>query len=874
MPINKEEFDLIKARLAAYVRGWTAHAILQQSLTGADMVLEGQYNAIAQKVIEDAQAKNTKPKINDLILQIVLESSTANPIPWEKDKHNQDCKKLVIVLNGQVFKVKITRAEGSESGEQYGIEIKGKVNEADLTKFAPPALKDGGVTKITFDSSGRYIIDPGRGVSPIVNTAFPPRPLQLNAIRAYTEAIFKGDSKQLELLGTGTGKSFIVAMAAEAVGSSVVILPNADLAGELLNDAFKKKIFSNRMIDHPISVNVEGRDVEVMGFSNEKQTKPYAVLASDINDLNVFQALAARDDVNIVLNADHPLFKNFIGLVHDKLLLIDEVHQHAYTEEEASEIAAVCSDNATLALTATPTYPLFNAFGGSAAEFNLHNAMQARILRSLASEDVKLDAEHAGFVEQAVESYYKPVYLQPGDPGYVPLPKPPEKTTIESVLKNRVPPCQKAMIFSDDRTVLEGIHQQLTAIEEDSLNPEVMHGYQEKIRFARRQELANQLQSLNVEYTPEELNAAVPIPDLREEIISTRKEAIKNTVYGFALNMLLTSEDRDTYASQLRSKTLSRHDLNWKHYNGLKSEEDLEGRLAALHDFDNLTPEEQILMKDLISGVVIGLNERFQGLDPLHTTHMNEVVSFLQTEMAGEIDQTLNKLLEEYPSPTVALVNVETSATNAKATLARLNFGLETVALSDQRWSTGVSVKDVLTSIVVTNKPNFLDPNALCAPLGAAQAVGRAVRDKELRGMATIITSARIPDALIFTVEKILAKDSGEQSKIILQAWDIARNKYNEVYEQKKEVLGEEAAVEFATEEACKAATLFADGLSQKADSSGLMEERDKASASAMTHGHAGDMFSQKSVPEKQPVPDPAPDTAVRPGSSGTGEAV
>lgn len=802
MPIDTTALESIKTKLASYVKSWTAYALLTQSMTGEETVTQPEFKELFEQL---KTVKGNKLTVADLIKGIIdTANSRPEAIQWKKeDKTDVLFKDLVISFSGVVFTVTLKKI----NDEDYTVDIKGALKrEDDILVFNPPKLA-AGETKIHYNTDGTYLIDAGYHI-PMIDShhAKPPRPLQLNAVRSYAIAINekRADPAQLALLGTGTGKSFVIASAAEAVGSSVIVLPTPELASEMLNDAMMRKLYAGKMQDQIITLSCAEESVEIKAYgaiNGEGISPPYVVLAQDIKNKDDFERLLKRDDVHIILSASDSRFHDFIPLVKNKLLLIDETHQHAYTAEQAKTLEEVCQNNATLGLTGTPTGHLFNAFKDHACvEFNLGNAMKAGLLRSLDYQDLSLSStQTSDFVDAAILSYFNPVYLNAGDPGYRPLKKP---ATLEDVLQNFLPPNQKAMIFSDKQSVLIEIQNTLLSIESATLAPEKAAFYAATIRERRIEALKKQLDINHVSYTEEELEAAIPEVDLQKELIRTRVKAIKNTVFSYALSLLFKSEDRQKFSSLLRSHGLTEsYLLAQAKYTPLNNPEDLQSRIDNLVELNTLPEPYLSELKTMIKDTTQALDDKIKTTQP---STMADVSRIFNQDLSTSLKTSINQVLEENPSPTVITIQMESKDEDVKQHLAELKYGLASIALSDQRWATGVSIEDVLTSIIVNTRLNFKEHNAVCAPLGAAQAVGRAVRNKDLRGSATMISSADIPRELIYTVEQILALDSGEQSKKILAAWDNAREKYEAVYHAQTDLgLSPEEAEELAYQAAC-----------------------------------------------------------------------
>ena len=827
MSMRMNELLNLRLRLRDYVKGWTAHALLKQSLTGEDTVSIGEFEVVMDKLNESG----AKITLSEVIKRIVEISNARDALlPWSVDGSGDRKQKVVIHCGGQVFRVDISQKKSDLGTDNYLIDIKKElspdmspVGEESLVKFHKPGI-EGGETKITFDGAA-YTIHSESGLV-IKDTAFPPRPLQLNAVRAFAKAINKGNPtellqeesySQLALLGTGTGKSFIIASVAEAVGSSVIVLPTAELAGDMLNDAMKKKIFSGSMGESELSFMVNGVAQKVLSHyaqvpAGQDPRPPFVVLAEDINSPDIFQALMARGDVHIILNANGEDYKNFLPLINNSLLLIDESHQHAYTEEQAEGLRDLSKRNVAYALTGTPTGPLFDVFEtGACVEFNLHDAMDAYLMRKLEGEDRRLPPETDGLVDAAVLALFKPVYLHSDDPGYVPAAVP----TIASVQANLMPPCPKAMVFSDDHVIRENIQRTLTAIEEGVLPAEKLDHYAVAIRESRMSELAKQLQQSKpvIAYSRADLEDAVPPVNLHDELANSRLEAIKNTVFSFALSQLFKGEDREKFASLLRSNSIASYPWGGSRPVALGDDADLMtsdliAKIDRLTEFKDIIPAVlQEELKKMIKEVTLGMAHMIQAKQPPAGT-LTDVAQYLNSQSDKIKTQCSTMLLTHKPADIVS-VDQTTPNDEARAGLASLRYGLSSMSLSDERWATGVSVEDVLTSVVVTSRLDFESHNSVAAPLGAAQAVGRAVRAKDLRGSTTMIVSTEVPESLVFSVRQILAKDSGDQSKSVLKAWDKARAAFTTTYEETMRAAGDSipvGALEFLKKDAYKAA--------------------------------------------------------------------
>ncbi len=772
--MNTDKLNTLKRRLANWIKGWTAHALLQQSLDGKGTVTIQEYPLIVQNVMRNKAALKQTATIKDVINAIIDHANSNPEIAWT----DQGTKDLAITWNGEIFHVEISKREQANQKITYKIDITGQVHDGDMLKFHPPAPTYTEPTTIDFTAENEYTITPASDMPMIESRQMPPRALQLNVVSSFAKAL-DTDASQLALLGTGTGKSFIIANAAEAAGGSVIVLPSADLASEMLTDTLTRKMFSGKLAPEVIHIN-ELETVKM--YRDSAQTFPqFAVLLSDISNEDVLRAVLQREDIHLICNADHPNFAEYIKLVQNKLLLIDEGHQHAYTAASAQALEAVCSQNATLALTGTPTSHLLQTFGNICAEFNLGKAIEAHILRGVQGSDMRMEEQK--LLEQAIVSYFQPIYLQSGDTGFKRANGP--SPTIADIQANALPPAQKGMIFADDKAMLAQIRQVLTDIQNGTIEPAALERYQEAVRVARISGLREQLQQHQTTVNEAELEAAVPPVRLRDELDSSRRMAVKNTILSFALSVLM-STDREKFAAMLRTNSLSKVNPSSANFTPLtptggaaatgkqtpsdKRLEQLSTKLQAL------PPAERNFLIASITETAHKIEQVIKALPPTESLAHSTINAAL-AEISTALDPHLDVFFANNSS--IDAVDMRTSQQDINMSLDKLKYGFTNIALSDEKWATGISIGDVLTTVIVNNYFEFDEPNAVCGPLGGAQAAGRVVRDDYMRGSVVMLSNENIPEGLILSVKQILALDSGEQSASVLELGAMAKAVYD-----------------------------------------------------------------------------------------------
>ncbi len=554
MPYSINE---MKTKLASYVKGWTAYSLLKQDLINEGQVTISEYPAICDKVRQDCASKT--PPVTPNISHIISELIKADgEIKWKENGTRALIKNIVITFNGQVYNVIIKKPEPEK--DEYEIDVIGEVQD-DLSKFQQTSVC--GKTVIKFEENGQFVITPGddEKLQILSNLQRAARPLQLNTVRKFAEGINSTTYPQnalLGLLGTGTGKSFVIAHLAEAIGSSVIVVPSVDLAKEIINDAIKIKIFggSLRTSAEGIKISIGGSEITVNAQSkNGGNIGPFVVLASELPEDDygdaIIKELLKRNDIHIVMPADSKRFSERLNLINGKLLLIDESHQHAYTASEAGKLQAVCSQNVTLALTGTPTGHLLGIFPPKFIEFNLYDAITAGALRNVDGKDVEPSADEEwsedDMVDKAIVAYFR-------------IPAKAESST----------PCKKSMIFSDDKDIRDKLKEKLTSIANGTMEASELSRYKNLIKMDR---------------------GATNKPDLKNEMNNERVTSLKNTIISMAISLLYDKpqESLDDISLALRDKKLFKKTTDKAQ--ALKG--DIETRLSLLTSLAEL-PEEGI----------------------------------------------------------------------------------------------------------------------------------------------------------------------------------------------------------------------------------------------------------------------------------------
>ena len=765
MPYSINE---MKTKLASYVKGWTAYSLLKQDLINEAQVTISEYPAICAKVRLDCASKTppVTPNISHIISELI---SNTDVIKWQNVSVSSSAliKNIAITFNGQVYNVIIKKPEPEK--DEYEIDVIGEVQD-DLSKFQHTSVC--GKTVIKFEENGQFVITPGddEKLKILSNSQRAARPLQLNTVRKFAEGINSTTDPQnalLGLLGTGTGKSFVIAHLAEAIGSSVIVVPSVDLAKEIINDAIKIKIFggSLRTSAEGIKISIGGSEITVNAQSkNGGNIGPFVVLASELPEDDygdaIIKELLKRNDIHIVMPADSKRFSERLNLIKDQLLLIDESHQHAYTSSEAAKLKLVCSQNVTLALTGTPTGHLLGIFPPKFIEFNLHDAIAAGALRNVDGKDVEPSADEEwsedDMVDKAIVAYFR-------------IPAELESST----------PCKKSMIFSDDKAIRDKLKVKLTNIANGTMEGAELSKYKGLIKKDRR---------------------ATEEPDLKNEMDKERVSSLKNTIISMAISLLYDKplESLDDISLALRDKKLCKKTTDKA--KALKG--DIETRLSLLTSLAELPTTEQDYIKQKIKELAIKIDGKINA-DP-KPDNIQVVLDDMSADIAALEGDLSNKLNTEPYFVTAKKDPENDEKITATQRLALLRCGFANGSISDSRWATGVSITDVKAEISVNPEPHFDDDFSLAGPLTRAQALGRVVRSKDGVGQSTTIWGPNVPECLRFRTSDVLDSNFGDKATLSLQRWDSARETY-------RDTLVRTICQEKAYTDACAKATAVAE---------------------------------------------------------------
>ena len=188
--------------------------------------------------------------------------------------------------------------------------------------------------------------------------------LQNETLAKFSQSLTDEDTshqQRLAILGTGSGKSIVMAGIAQAVGKTVMIVPDKTLVdqqakevGDMHSAAYvhgKKvegpKVFTLDTLKDTTDVDIDWSAITKKGVIDRSALKE--------EDLGAFrdkftEVLEGEEYDQIVLQAEHPLFQIIAPRIKDAMVLIDESHRHTFKKEDAELLATLKKENSIFSL--------------------------------------------------------------------------------------------------------------------------------------------------------------------------------------------------------------------------------------------------------------------------------------------------------------------------------------------------------------------------------------------------------------------------------------------------------------------------------------------------------------------------------------------
>lgn len=762
----------------------------------------------AAKEIVDIENDKKSPKLGNVVKAILDKAGKPGTgrSQWVQKEDEKWHLEAAITIGGAVYTVDVIfEAETPEEGQEYTLNITSKLSEEvsrgklffnpDHAATVKLTLKEGEVHAVT-----------KKGLA-VDTTSFIPHAYQNEILAKYSESLAEGNEQRLAVMGTGSGKSIIMAGIAQAVGRTVMIVPDKTLvdqqaletqkmlgAGVVRGSRQTPAVFTLETLKD--KVDVENWE-ELSGEDIQNIQEYFRQVIQDTSDDHFDQ---------IVLQAEHPLFKIIAPEIKDSMVLIDESHRHTFKDEDTALLRGLKENNSILALTATPTSKLYDLFSGPPLDdLSLGAAIQLGTIRPIKPEVAYWEA--GDLVDQAVIHYFDDYYLTEGMTGYTdPVElkaqikkehaemgdSEAEKLAIERALElNRIR-CQRNMGFSDDketREQLATVYQKLAEGDRPTLEK-----YQGKVAELRREsEFQARLQlarKFNRAANEEEVSRQVPLRevDLKQDIDTEQRKDIQRTINSYALALIfnekapdLAEKDR-THKLEEHLKGYDEHIVKYKKQNDeipppvLSKLQSCEGKdrvkladaLAKMGPPISKLPREQ---KEAIEKLILDRAEqmvaKIKASEPI-----SDIITNAPAVDLGRLGGT-----ENYASA----IDMGTKQSIIDEQLAQIEVGLRTHIVADEVIATGVSIKDILNVQIVNSYSPVVESNinVINGILSGPQAAGRCVRHKDVEARAQQYIDKRYQGkGLILTVDEVIdAKESATKTRAVMKTREEQANK-------------------------------------------------------------------------------------------------
>lgn len=552
-----------------------------------------------------------------------------------------------------------------------------------------------------------------------------PGPVQRETIALYGKKVVEGDPQQLAIMGTGTGKSWVLAGITHATGFGIIVVPDMALANEMKKDA--------------ISV-LHGRNIgDQVRFSTE------------FDSVEAFEA-ALLTTKQMILIADDPLFHEKAGLVKDKVVLMDESHQHTFKPESIRTLQDITANNALLAVTGTPTTKLKDILcpdGPAMVDVNVRQVMDNGGLRqNYRQTDTNVPATH--LVTKAVQGYFgRDEYLTRG-PGVISVDDikkqisqgNPESAVIDrAIAQNRERGmAQKNFVFTGDKVLREQI---MTAYDQiaNGTYPDVQV-LEREIQASRRQAEINARADIIHELHPEQslisikLNLEQTTPmgprvNLKNEVQDAQKQQVAAAVNTQALTLIYPKLKERDIEIMLRTGKMNEYINNPDNVRQTPSIDAI-GKM-----FPGLTGAQGDAFRDKVKEVAVRMSS--EGATASHLCTKREIN------------------LEHMNAKYSASASVKTNTADSSEMLDQLRTGLVMHVASDSKFATGISITSVLgVQQVVSSTADSLNN-----PVDAPQLHGRNIRANDRGAFNQQVVAAGVKEGEYVALDDIYDKESG-----------------------------------------------------------------------------------------------------------------
>ncbi|WP_392537884.1 DEAD/DEAH box helicase family protein [Legionella sp. 227] len=796
MGANSEIVKRQIADLKDYTDTVAAVHLLKEVVTNGAVVTVGS----AKEIIAVENSKKD-PKIGNVVKAILAKAGKPGEerSQWIQKEDGLHLE-AAITIGGAVYTVDFTYNGIKEDQQEYTVNITSKLN-AEVSRGKLFFDHDHSATvKLTYDKEGDLRAVTNKGLA-VDTKSFVPHAYQNEILAKFTDSLSAGNEQRLAVMGTGSGKSIVMAGIAQAVGRTVMIVPDKTLvdqqsgetqkmlgAGKVNGISHIPTVFTLETIKSKVDVFWDGLKDDLSDMEQEDKLKIKEYFAKVIAGSEHFD--------QIVLQAEHPLFKIIASEIKDSMVLIDESHRHTFNEEDTKILEGLKGRNSILALTATPTSKLYDLFSGTPLDdLSLGAAIQLGTIRPIKPEVAYL--EEKDLVDQAVIHYFDDYYLQEGMNGYVDPVELKEQIkkansgiedsvaqqqAIDRALElNRIR-AQRNMGFSDDKATRDKLaetYQKLANGDEATLEK-----YQAKIAELRKESEARARVELAKRFGAVDevaVRGQVPLREvnLKNDISKEQQKDIQRTINSFALALIFNEKFTDI-AEKDRTHKLEEYLIECDEHIKKYKTKDVEIPPPFLNKLKVCEETNRVKLNEALTKLGAPISklppEQKEAMVKLILDRAEAMVAKIKTSQpvsdvitkAAPVDLAVLKATENYASA----IDMKTKQDVIDAQLAQIEAGLRTHIVADEVIATGVSIRDILNVQVINSNSPVIESNinAINGILSGPQATGRCVRNKDVEARAQQYIDNRYEDkGLILTVDDIIdPKNSAEKTREVM----------------------------------------------------------------------------------------------------------
>ncbi|KTD40880.1 DEAD/DEAH box helicase family protein [Legionella parisiensis] len=753
----------------------------------------------------DIENNKKDPKIGNVVKAILAKAGKpGESTKWEDKGDGKPHLEAAITIGGAVYTIDLV-FEGNDqtvsTTQNYTVNITSKLN-SEVSRGKLFFDHDHTATvKLTYDKDGDLRAVTKKGLA-VDTKSFVPYAYQNEILSKFHDSLKDHKEQRLAIMGTGSGKSIVMAGIAQAVGRTVMIVPDqtlvnqqsketSDLIGAGVVNGVKvtPRVFTLDTLKGKVDVLWEALEKDLSDIEEEDVLKIQAYFRKVIAGTEPFD--------QIVLQAEHPLFKIIANEIKDSMVLIDESHRHTFKPEDAELLKGIKARNSVLALTATPTSELYNLFTGNPLDdLSLGAAIELGTIRPIKDEVAYVNEK--SLTDQAVAHYFDDYYLEEGMSGYVD-PVELKKQIIEAesgiedsiaqerainqaLALNRIR-CQRNMGFSDDKATREKLAEIYQKIANG--DRETIEKYQGEVaKLRQKSECDARLQLVQKFGAVEEVEfrktVGLPVVNLQQDIATEQQKDIQRAINSYALALVFNEKHTDI-AEKDRTHKLEDYLKEWdQHIAKYKTKND-EIPKPFLTKLESCETKNRETLKEALEKLGAPISK----LPTAQKEAITKLILDRAETMVAKVkaSQPVSEVIAGAPQPNLVTlkatenysgaIDMSTPQSTIDEQLAQIEVGLRTHIVADQVIATGVSIRDILNvQIINTNSPVIeSDINVINGILSGPQAAGRCVRNKDTEARVQQYIDQRYEGkGLILTVDAIIdPKNSAERTREVMK---------------------------------------------------------------------------------------------------------